>query len=111
MFKSFSLTLIGTVSAQMGANGYSRGVPPVTQSCNGYPLNGNQGNWAAQDVAWGLVIDREFGGCRCADVDEMEFGPDPVNYQVNTWTCRCLNDDMYPSMPQKKYICNGDGSL
>ena len=84
----------------MSSNGYSRGVPPTTQNCNSYPLlNNGVGNFDRQDMAWGLVIDREFGGCRCADEQEMEFTPDSDSYNDNTWGCRCLNDDLYLSKP------------
>jgi len=73
-------------------NGYSRGIPPSTQNCNSYPLLANGvGDLASQDMPWGLVVDREFGNCRCADEDEMEFGPDADTYTDNTWSCRCLN--------------------
>jgi len=92
--------------AAYGTNGYSRGIAPSTQNCNSYPLvaDGN-GDTAAQNFPWGLVVDREFGNCRCADEDEMEFSPDPVDYKDNTWACRCLNSDLYVSMPEKQYEC------
>jgi len=56
-------------------------------------------------MAWGLVVDREFGSCRCADEDEMEFSPDAANYMDNMWACRCLNTDLYLSQPEAKYEC------
>lgn len=56
-------------------------------------------------MAWGLVIDREFGGCRCADEQEMEFQPDADSYMDNSWACRCLNSDLYLSKPAMKYNC------
>lgn len=63
------------------------------------------GNLAAQKVAFGLTIDREFGGCRCSDQDEMEFGPNPAMQEDNTWRCQCLNDDLYLSQPVPEYVC------
>ena len=112
MFKYFASAILATVvSAQsLGANGYSRGVPPTTQNCNSYPsiLSGTSvgsGDFNAQDQAWGLVVDREFGGCRCADEDEMEFQPDADSYMDNTWACRCLNQDLYLNKPEGKYVC------
>ena len=59
----------------------------------------------AQKLAWGLTVDREFGGCRCADEDEMEFQPNKNMYEDNTWACRCLNEDLYPSMPNWTLTC------
>ena len=94
----------------MGASGYSRGVPPTTQNCNSYPLiisgaTVGSGNFARQDQAWGLEEDREFGGCSCADESEMEFQPNPLPYEDNTWACRCLNNDLYLAQPNEKYLC------
>lgn len=68
-------------------------------------LSTSASNYSAQNIAWGLVVDREFGGCRCADEDEMEFGPNPVNYEDNMWACRCLNTDLYESQPEGLYKC------
>jgi len=68
-------------------------------------MNGVGGNFAAQDEAWGLTVDIEFGGCRCADEDEQEFGPDVANFADNNWSCKCLNSDLYLSKPAAKYEC------
>ena len=97
MFKTTLLTAL--VSAQ-GSNGFSRGVPPVTTNCRAYPPTFEQ-----QDVAWGLTVDREFGGCRCADQDEMEFAPNRNVFAENTWRCQCLNEDLYLSQPELKKSC------
>jgi len=70
MFKTFTAAMLGVTGAIAGANGFSRGVPPTTQNCNSYPMAGLNNNNAAQNVAWGLTVDIEFGGCRCADEDE-----------------------------------------
>lgn len=107
MNKSLAITMFaGAVSANLGANGYSRGIPPTTQNCNSHPMvSTSASDYAAQNIAWGLVVDREFGGCRCADEDEMEFGPNPVNYEDNMWSCRCLNTDLYVSQPEGLYKC------
>jgi len=101
MFNSFAIAaLAGFVAATpFGANGYSRGVPPTTQNCNSYPRIGQSTNFASQNIAWGLTVDREFGGCRCADEDEMEFQPSKDMPAENSWACRCLNEDLYPSKP------------
>lgn len=89
----------------MQANGYSRGVPPVTTYCNTYPtLSTMGGNLDSQSVAWGLAVDREFGGCKCADEDEMEFGP-AARMAGNTWACQCLNNDLYLSEPELALNC------
>jgi len=94
----------------MSSNGYSRGVPPTTQNCNSYPLlNTGNGNFDRQDMTWGLVVDREFGGCRCSDEQEMEFTPNADTYTDNTWACRCLNSDLYLNMPDSKYQCTING--
>jgi len=63
-------------------------------------------NVAAQNDAWGLVVDIEFGGCRCADEDEQEFGPNVDNFADNNWSCKCLNSDLYLSQPAKRYSCH-----
>ena len=103
MFKTFSLALLGATAA---ANGFSIGVPPVTTYCKTYPsLPNMSGNFYSQSVAWGLTVDREFGGCRCADQDEMEFGPDAGNMAPDTWRCQCLNDDLYLSQPELTTEC------
>ena len=60
----------------------------------------------AQKLAWGLTVDREFGGCRCADEDEMEFQPNKNMYEDNTWACRCLNEDLYPSQADWQVTCS-----
>merc|ERR1712166_234951 len=112
MFTFALVALAGVSSAQMmSSNGYSRGVPPTTQNCNSYPLlaDGN-GNFDRQNLAWGLVVDREFGGCRCADEQEMEFTPNAADYTDNNWACRCLNEDLYTSKPQGKYTCLLNGA-
>jgi hypothetical protein len=89
----------------MHANGYSRGVPPVTTYCNTYPmLRTMGGNLDSQAVAWGLSVDREFGGCKCADEDEMEFGP-AMMIAGNTWACQCLNNDLYLAQPDYTTHC------
>ena len=109
MNKSLAIAMIAVgafANPMMGANGYSRGVPPTTQNCNSYPQLSTGGtNYDAQLSAWGLVVDREFGGCRCADEDEMEFGPNAAMYTDNTWSCRCLNSDLYLSQPEGAYKC------
>jgi len=51
-------------------------------------------------VPWGLTVDVEFGGCKCADEDAMEFGPDPDTFADNSWRCQCLDPDLYQSEPQ-----------
>ena len=93
MFKAISASfLAGAAFAQ--PNSYAQGVPPTTQNCR--TPTGNR-------VAWGLVVDREFGGCRCADEQEQEWAP--VRLPVNTraldntadWRCECLNTDTYLS--------------
>ena len=95
MFKAFTSALLAT-AAFAQPNSYARGVPPTTQNCR-TPDNNR--------VAWGLVVDREFGGCRCADEQEQEWGPVrlPSDTRVtdNTadWKCFCLNTDTYLSMP------------
>ncbi len=80
MFKSFALAMFAGAAVATpgyGANGYARGVPPTTQNCNSYPSTVTGAtDTNAQNIAWGLIVDREFGGCRCADEDEMEFQPD-----------------------------------
>lgn len=113
MFKTFTLAMLGAfASAQMGPNGYSRGIPPVTQSCRGYPKNPDgTDNVNAQAVAWGLTVDREFGGCRCADEDEMEFQPNPDTNDVNSWACYCLNNDLYLDQPVALTTVSGTGVL
>jgi hypothetical protein len=107
MFKTYaSAVLASMVAAQpFGANGYSRGVPPTTQNCNGYPMMGQSTNFASQSIAWGLEVDREFGGCRCADEDEMEFQPSKKTPAQNTWACRCLNEDLYTSCSTWEITC------
>lgn len=62
------------------------------------------GNLDSQSVAWGLSVDREFGGCKCADEDEMEFGPQEV-MAGNTWACQCLNSDIYLAQPEVTMDC------
>ena len=113
MFAFALVGLAGVSTAQMmSSNGYSRGVPPTTQNCNSYPLlAAGGGNFDRQDLPWGLVVDREFGGCRCADEQETEFTPNPADYKDNTWACRCLNHDLYPSKPQGKYTCTLNGAV
>ena len=112
MFKTFTATML-SAGALAGSNGYSRGVPPTTQNCNSYPMNGFNSNTASQSVAWGLTVDIEFGGCRCYDEDEMEFGPTPANYADNNWSCKCLNSDLYLDKPEESYSCftAGDSSV
>ena len=107
MFKPFAMAVLaGSVAAlPFGANGYARGVPPTTQNCNSYPMIGLSTNFASQSLPWGLTVDREFGGCRCADEDEMEFQPSASTPADNTWACRCLNEDLYVSMPQWQITC------
>lgn len=86
MFKA--VTTVGfAVAVNANAYNYARGVPPVTQNCATYPTS--------QAVPWGLIPDREFGGCRCADQTEQEWGPNPQTYSDNTWACQCLNTDLY----------------
>jgi len=105
-FAIAALAGFAAANPMMGANGYSRGVPPTTQNCNSHPkLATGAGNFDRQDMAWGLVVDREFGGCRCADEQEMEFQPDAASYMDNSWACRCLNSDLYLSKPAMKYNC------
>lgn len=93
MFKAISAALLaGAAFAQ--PRSYARGVPPTTQNCR---------TDASSTVAWGLVVDREFGGCRCADEQEQEWAPArfPVTTlsatSENDWNCRCLNTDTYLS--------------
>jgi hypothetical protein len=107
MFKSYTLAVLAGYVAALptGTNGYSRGVPPTTQNCNSYPMIGQSTNMGAQSMPWGLEVDREFGGCRCADEDEMEFQPHADSPADNTWACRCLNEDLYPSMPEWRITC------
>jgi len=109
MNKTLAMAMLATAAFAnpgMGANGYSRGIPPTTQNCNAYPnVAAGSTNYASQDMAWGLVVDREFGGCRCADEDEMEFQPDSASYMDNKWGCRCLNSDLYLSQPTAIYQC------
>jgi len=101
MFKSFALSLIAGYASAVpgGPNGYARGIPPTTTNCKTYPTISStwSTNFDSQKIAWGLVVDREFGGCRCADEDEMEFQPNRYTPADNTWACRCLNEDLYPS--------------
>ena len=104
MFKTFTVSMLGA-GALAGANGYSRGVPPTTQNCNSYPMSSLNANLAAQSVAWGLTVDVEFGGCRCYDEDEQEFGPTPSNYADNNWSCKCLNSDLILDQPEEVYTC------
>lgn len=131
MNKFLSLAMLtGASMAVPGPNGYSRGVPPTTANCRSYILstvavtgpaeNGLPGNLMAagsgvfesQDKNWGIEVDREFGGCRCADEDEMEFQPSYKTPADNTWACRCLNTDLYLSAPVPKYECsNTAGSV
>jgi len=68
-------------------------------------MSGLNGNFAAQNEAWGLTVDIEFGGCRCDDEDEQEFGPNVAHFADNNWSCKCLNSDLYLSKPAKKYEC------
>lgn len=42
---------------------------------------------------WGLVLDIEFGGCKCAD-EKAEWGPNPANYSADSWGCYCVNPDL-----------------
>jgi len=35
----------------------------------------------------------------------MEFQPNPANYEDNMWSCRCLNNDLYPSQSEGLYKC------
>jgi len=102
MNKTISSALFAAVVTAVGpgqATGFAEGVPPTTQNCNGYPLLATgAGNFDAQAVAWGLVVDREFGGCKCADED-AEFNLAPFNNNVANWSCKCLNKDLYPNMP------------
>jgi len=94
MFKAFAVAALGgatLVSANFKS--YARGTPPTTQNCNMYPVA------AQQTVAWGLVVDREFGGCRCADETRQEWMPDPATHLDSTWACYCLNTDTYLNMP------------
>ena len=105
MFKAVSATLLaGAAFAQ--PNSYARGVPPTTQNCR--TPTGNR-------VAWGLVVDREFGGCRCADEQEQEWAP--VRLPVDTrafdntadWRCECLNTDTYLSQVGANLDIQEDG--
>jgi hypothetical protein len=107
MFKTYASAVLAAMVAAtpFGANGYSRGVPPTTQNCNGYPTSGWSTNFASQSIAWGLEVDREFGGCRCADEDEMEFQPSKNMPAQDTWACRCLNEDLYTSKPTWGITC------
>jgi len=111
MNKFFSCAMLvgASMAVNGGANGYARGVPPTTSNCNTYitsssaqtsdavnssaavSLGAGSGVFSSQDRNWGLIPDREFGGCRCADEDEMEFQPDTKIPADNTWACRCLN--------------------
>lgn len=111
MFKTFTVSMLGASGAF--AASYSQGVPPTTQNCNSYPMSGWNTNTAAQSVAWGLTVDIEFGGCRCSDEDEAEFGPTTTNYADNNWSCKCLNDDLYLDQPAAPYTCfaGGDPSV
>lgn len=85
-----------TAAAYAQPRSYARGVPPTTQNCrtDGTSL-----------VNWGLVVDREFGGCRCSDEQEQEWGPShlPVDtlsaVSENNWACQCLNTDTYLNQP------------
>jgi len=44
MNKSFAIAVLsGAAFASMGANSYSRGIPPTTQNCNSYPSLGATG--------------------------------------------------------------------
>ena len=94
MFRAISAALLTTAAFAQPAS-YARGVPPTTQNC--------RTDEAASEVAWGLVVDREFGGCRCADEQEQEWGPTrlPVNTRDASserfWACQCLNTDTYLS--------------
>merc|ERR1740139_1623108 len=104
MFKSFLISLAtfaAFVSATPGdANGYARGVPP-TQNCNTYPTKSVSGATVSdqdrQYVAWGLKVDREMGGCQCADEQEQTFTINVNNNSANRWHCRCTNEDLYLS--------------
>lgn len=93
MFKAISAALLaGAAFAQ--PRSYARGVPPTTQNCR---------TDASSTVAWGLVVDREFGGCRCSDEQEQEWGPSRLPSTTlsatseNDWRCQCLNTDTYLS--------------
>jgi len=106
MFKAFGvMCLAACAHAYAGqSHGYAMGVPPTTQNCNSYPKLANGAvDKARQDISWGLVVDREFGGCKCAD-DDAVFKPHPRFNAGNAWSCVCTNDDFMPSMPEDKYI-------
>ena len=105
MFKAVSATLLaGAAFAQ--PNSYTGGVPPTTQNCR-TPDNNR--------VAWGLVVDREFGGCRCSDEQEQSWKPVylPSNTRAldNTadWRCECLNTDTYLSQVGNALDIQEDG--
>ena len=59
-----------------------------------------------QYVAWGLKVDREMGGCQCADEQEQTFTINVNNNSANRWHCRCTNEDLYLSQPFARL--NGD---
>ena len=102
MFKTSALILASSTAAAK----YTRGEPPITQDCNNYPIVALGTDFSSQSVPWGLVVDREFGGCACADSDEMEFRHNEndnededfnpnLNRVDSTWACKCLNADLY----------------
>lgn len=105
MNKSVAIAaLVGAAFANpnVGTNSFSRGVPPTTQNCNTYATTSTgAGDFNQQDQAWGLVVDREFGGCKCSAGEEAEFSPHlwQGKYEDNTWHCRCLNNDLYTDSP------------
>ena len=92
MFKTTNVALIaGSALVSANAMGFSLGVPPTTTGC--------QTATTFSAVPWGLTVDREFGGCKCADENNMEFAPDSVSNADNSWACQCLDPDLYLSAP------------
>lgn len=88
---TIAAVIAGSAAVSANVFGFSQGVPPTTTSC--------KTDSTFSKVAWGLTVDVEFGGCKCADEEEMEFGPDPDTFADNSWRCQCLDTDLYLSEP------------
>lgn len=111
MNKTFASALFGAIVNAVGpgqAIGYSQGVPPTTQNCNSFPKSADgSGDMAAQSIAWGLEVDREFGGCKCAD-DGAEFKLDVDNNNRSRWHCQCVSTDQYVNQPFAETIADAN---
>jgi len=62
---------------------------------------------SSQSVPWGLTVDAEFGGCKCAD-DGAEFTLDVDFNNRSRWSCKCESTDNYASQPEAIMVTDPD---